>query len=349
MSAAAKERRTAVLHGVRDMRIEMRPALVPGEGEALVRVVSVAICGTDHGYFNTCSVAGRKMKFPDVFSSRFGGVIGHECAGVVESVGSGVTSVKPGDRVCVEPGIPRLRPGDDRAGQQTYLGSLMSDYPGALAEHIVHPAAYLHVLPDGVSMDEGALVEPLAVALNGVRRADVKRGERVLVCGAGPIGLMAMLCCKSRGAEVAALDLEQARLDVAASLGATAVRGGGNLAGLGTDYDKVLECTGAAPVVQTALERVRRGGTVVLVGYPGSAAGINMALIPTREVVVTGIFRYADAFEEAFRMVCDGDIDVKQLITHHLPLSRVSDAFSKEKCPGAVKVIVHPTDPAARL
>eukprot|EP01062_Namystynia_karyoxenos_P044542 TRINITY_DN32858_c0_g1_i1.p1 TRINITY_DN32858_c0_g1~~TRINITY_DN32858_c0_g1_i1.p1 ORF type:complete len:380 (+),score=85.60 TRINITY_DN32858_c0_g1_i1:94-1140(+) len=342
--------RTAVLHGIRDIRIEPRPVPEPGQGEALLRVASVAICGTDHGYFNTCSVAGRKIQFPEVFKSKFGGIIGHEAAGVVEKVGPGVTAVRPGDRVCVEPGIPRLRPGDQRAAQQTYLGSLLSNYPGALTEYLTHPVEFLHVLPEHVSLDEGALVEPLAVALHGVRRAGVASGERVLVGGAGPIGLMAVLCAQARGAaEVVVTDMDLDRLAVAAKLGARAVRVPENLPGLGSDFDRVVECTGSPAGVQTALQAARRGGTVCLVGLLKSAEGVDLALILTRELVVTGIFRYADCYAEALRMISSGEVKLKPLVTHHLPLNEVAAAFDRKRVPGAVKVIVHPTPVASKL
>src|SRR5512141_2535439 len=180
---------TAVLHRAHDLRLEERPIPRPGPDEVLVAIRAVGVCGSDVHYWHEGRIGDFVVQAPLV--------LGHECAGVVVESGAEVTSLAPGDRVALEPGVPCRRCPACKSGRYNLCPDVifMATPPvdGAFAQYVVHPADFAYRLPDHASLEEGALLEPLSVGIHAARRAGVGLGDTVLVGGAGPIGLTALL------------------------------------------------------------------------------------------------------------------------------------------------------------
>ena len=185
---------SAVLVAVGDLRIEDRPTPRPGPGDVVIGVRSVGICGSDIHYWEHGRIGDFVVESPLV--------LGHEAAGVVEDVAADVTDLKPGDRVAIEPGVPCRRCARCKSGRYNLCGDVrfMATPPidGALARYVVHPADFCYRLPDHVSLDGGAMLEPLSVGVHACRRGGVRPGSRVLVMGAGPVGLACLLAARGR-------------------------------------------------------------------------------------------------------------------------------------------------------
>jgi len=221
---------------------------------------------------------------------------------------------------------------------------------GSLANFITHPADFCYKLPDHVSFDEGALCEPLSVGIHACNRAHVVLGSRVLIMGAGPIGLMCLLAAKASGATTVVLvDIKEDRLKVARDLGATGTilatqdvsaelvsKGWGPI-------DIAIECSGAEVAIKTAIKATKSGGVVVLVGLGPPEIKLNIVDAAVREVDIRGIFRYANSYPKALALISSGKVDVKPLITHRFELKDVIKAFetARDMTGGAIKVCIH--------
>jgi L-idonate 5-dehydrogenase len=317
--------KAAVLHGARDIRIEpyQQPELHPGM--VLLRSRRVGICGTDlhyyeHGY-NATFVPDRPF------------ILGHELTGEVVAVASDLQGVKPGQRVAVNPArscgfCDYCKGGQINLCRKTImLGSASTTPPtdGALAEFLTVRADQCHLLPEDMDDGAGAMMEPLSVALHAVKRAGTVSGKRVLVTGAGTIGLLVAMTARAFGAvPVAVSDLVSERrakameLGVDVALDPTArdlhdqVR---ELTDLG--FDVVFEASGAPPALRAAFDLVRPGGTIVQIGTVGTAdIPIPVNQLMVREINFRGSMRYGDTFDEAIRLVAAGRIKVQPFINH---------------------------------
>ncbi|MFR9801157.1 alcohol dehydrogenase catalytic domain-containing protein [Pseudonocardia sp. RS010] len=237
----ASSMRAAVLRRIGEIALEERPVPEPGPGEVLVRVASVGVCGSDVHYYEH----GRIGDF--VVSSPL--VLGHEPSGEVVALGHGVSRVRPGTRVSIEPGRPDLTCAQCLAGRY-HLCPRMEFFAtppvdGALAEYVVVHEAFAHPVPDRLDDDRAALLEPLSVGVWAARRGGIGPGSRVLVNGAGPIGLLAMQVAAAAGAgEVVVADVNAHRLEVAAGLGATSTVDVSRSALAGLEPEVLLECSG---------------------------------------------------------------------------------------------------------
>jgi L-iditol 2-dehydrogenase len=285
-------------------------------------------------------------------------VLGHETSGVVAQVGSGVKHLKQGDRVAIEPGVPCRMCQYCKHGQYNLCPDMgfcaTPPYDGTLTRYFAHPADFCYKLPDHVSFEEGAMLEPLSVAVQACRRANITFGENVLICGAGPIGLVNLLTAKAQGAaKVCITDIDEHRLSVAKSLGADFtyritkkdVRGMAediaNLFG-GHQPDKTIECSGAESSIQLAIYATRSAGTIVLVGLGPSEVRLPIVNAAVREVDIRGVFRYANCYPAALAMVASGRINLKPLVTHRFKLEETLKAFETAKtgADNAIKVII---------
>lgn len=287
----------------------------------------------------------------------------------VMAVHPSVTTLQPGDRVAVEPNIPCQRCRPCLTGRYNGCDAMRfpstPPVPGLLRRYVTHPAAWCHRLPAAMTFDDGALLEPLSVALAAVDRAGIRLGDAVLICGAGPIGLVSLLCARAAGAEpVAITDIDPARLAFARALvagkpgtlrtvlvptGAASRSAPDNAAAVvrdgfgGAEPDACLECTGVESSIGTAIHAVRFGGTVFVVGVGREELAFPFMRLSTREVDLKFQYRYCNTWPRAIRLVGSGLLaDVRRIVTHRFALARAADAFDTSANPatGAVKVLV---------
>ena len=258
-------------------------------------------------------------------------VLGHECAGRVAAVGRDVTKHAIGDRVCLEPGVPCGRCRECRAGRYNLCVDVAffatPPVDGAFADFVTIHEDFAFALPAGMSDDVGALMEPLSVGIWACRKAHVTAGDRVLVTGAGPIGLLAMQVAKAFGAtDVAVSDVNEHRLAAAERMGATRVlRAGLDAPG---EVDALIECSGHPGALVAGIEALRPAGTAVVVGMgPKPTAEIPLSLIQNRELWLTGTFRYANTYPTAIELAATGRVDVAALITGHYDLDDTEAAL----------------------
>lgn len=332
------------------IEIEELEKPVPGPGEVLVRVCSVGVCGSDVHYYRHGRIGSYVVQKPLV--------LGHECSGEVVEAGPGVKGLSVGTRVTIEPGIPCRKCWHCKTGRYNLCPdvSFMATPPvnGAFAEYVTVPEDFAFRLPENVSFDEGALIEPLAVGLYSMERARVRPGEGVVVLGAGPIGLVTLQGAKAHGAHpVIVTDKSSYRLSIARKLGADMVVSALEddhvrriLECLGGEADVVVEAAGAVATIQQTWTLVRRGGRVVFIGLPSQdVVGFNFAELSRKELDILGVFRYANAYPRAIQLVERGIIHLKPLMTHHFSLLEARDALEladlqKDE---AIKVMVHPS------
>ena len=313
----------------------------PGRHEVLVRIASVGVCGSDVHYYEHGRVGSFVVTDPLV--------LGHEAAGVVEAVGESVTRLAPGDRVSLEPGVPDLTCGQCRAGRYNLCEDMRfhatPPYDGSFAEYVVHPELFSHRVPDSLSDDAAALLEPLSVAIWACRKGGVSAGSRVLVTGVGPVGLLVVQVARALGAaEVSVSDVNAQRMALAVSLGATGMADpaeGGARARSGVDV--LIDCSGNPAAVRAGIDRVAPAGHVVLVGMGDDEYPMPMSTVQERELVVTGTFRYAHTWPTAIALAASGAVALDRLVTSHHGIEQVSDALSAaRRDPATIKPVVHP-------
>lgn len=333
--------RVSVLRTAGVVEVEQRPVPQPGPGEVLVRVGSVGVCGSDVHYFEHGRIGTHVVQSPLV--------LGHEAGGVVTSVGEGVESLQEGQRVSIEPGVPCRSCEQCLAGRYNLCPGVQffatPPYDGAFAEFVVMPAAFVYAVPDTISDDASGLLEPLSVGVGACRRARVDPESRVLITGAGPIGLIAGQVARAYGApEVMVTDVNPHRLDLARELGMTAVDVSTTPVGeTGFEADVLLECSGNGRATWDAVSTVARAGRVVLVGMGGDEVVLPLSYLQDRELMVTGAFRYANTWPTAIAMVASGRVDLDAMVTGHYGLDQVEEALTAAKRdPSSVKVMVCP-------
>jgi L-iditol 2-dehydrogenase len=339
--------RAAVLNRPGEVAVVERPAPVPGPGEVLVRVRAVGVCGSDTHYFDH----GRIGRF--VVESPL--VLGHEASGVVEGVGSDVDPARVGERVSIEPGVPCRQCVQCLGGRYNLCPDMVfhatPPVDGSLAELVVIHQAFAHPVPDSVSDEEAALLEPLSVGIWACRKGEVGPGSRVLVTGAGPIGLVCIQVARACGAsEVVVTDLNAERLGVATELGATGTIASGSVA-LDDWYagrpapEVLLECSGHAGATVDAIRVLAPAGRAVLVGMGGDELALPLSVVQERELVVTGTFRYANTWPTAIGLVGSGLVDLARLVTGRFPLTESAAALTAARdTPGAIKAVINPQE-----
>lgn len=346
-AAANSENLSVVVHGPGDIRLENYPIPEPGPNEALLKMHSVGICGSDVHYWQHGRIGDFVVKKPMV--------LGHEAAGTVLKVGEMVKHLKPGDRVAIEPGTPREIDDYCKKGRYNLSPSIFfcatPPDDGNLCRFYKHNADFCYKLPDNVTFEEGALIEPLSVGIHSCRRGGVSLGHKVLVCGAGPVGLVTMLVAKAMGASlVVVTDLSSSRLSKAKEIGADFVLQiakenpqeiAKKVEGLlGSKADVTIECTGSQPSVQTGIYATTSGGTLVLVGLGSEMITVPLVEASTREVDIKGVFRYCNTWPMAISMLASKSLNVKPLVTHRFPLEKALEAFETTKKGLGLKVMI---------
>ena len=325
--------RAVYMTGLNKMEIREIKVPVPEEKQVLIKLEYVGICGSDVHYLEH----GRIGNF--IVKGDF--ILGHECAGEVVRIGGAVKNLKVGDKVALEPGITCGQCEFCKAGKYNLCPDVeflaTPPYHGCLMNYIAFPENMAFKLPDNVTTKEGALVEPLAVGLHAAAQGGVKLGDRVVILGAGCIGLVTLLACKASGAtEVIIADVIEKRLECAQKLGASYTINARNenvldkIAGLtgGTGADVVIETAGNELTIKQTAYAVKRGGTIVLVGLaPKDIVEFDFMQIMTKEAGIKSVFRYRNLYPAAIRAISDGKIDVGGIVTHEFDFADSKKAF----------------------
>ena len=340
------------LHTPGDLRVHEEPVpQVSQPDDVLIRIAAIGVCGSDCHFYQRGRIGRFVVDGPII--------LGHECSGTVVEVGAEVRHLEPGDEVAIEPGIPCRRCRRCREGRynlcerDVIFMATPPSWHGAFREYLVWPADFVFKLPSGVSLEDGAMVEPLAVGVHACRRSRVAPGQSAAIIGAGPIGLLAGQAATAYGAHpVIVTDVVPQRLKLARKLGFEPVDSAKvdaeqaireHTEGLGADV--VIETAGTIPTVRQAMAAVKTGGVVVLVGMlPEDEAKLPVMDLIGREYDVRGVFRYANCYPPAIALIAAGRIQLALLRTHQFPLDRTEEAIRTaiERKAEAVKVMVKP-------
>ena len=339
-----------VLKAYGQLALDEMPAPSFGPDEVLIAVKACGICGSDvHGMDGS---TGRRL--PPV-------VMGHEASGVIAKAGAAAADWKPGDRVTFDSTIYCGQCEFCRAGRinlcsnRRVLGVSCDEYRhhGAFAEFVAVPQRILYRLPDALSFEHAALVEPLSVALHAVRRTPVSRGDAAVVIGCGIIGLMLVQALRVAGCEqIIAVDVAPDRLAVAAQIGATATIHSGNADALAEilwltnkrGADAAFEAVGVTATADLALRCVRKGGAVALVGNVAPKIEFPLQVAVTRELTVFGSCASSGEYPDCLKLLAEGAVRAEPLISAVAPLAEGAAWFDRlyRKEPGLLKVILTP-------
>jgi L-iditol 2-dehydrogenase len=356
--------RTAVLIEPGRIEMEQRPVPTPRAGDVLIRVSSVGVCGSDTHYYRHGRVGGFVVEKPLV--------LGHEAAGTIVGVGDSVDPSRIGQRVSIEPQRPDPDSDETRRGHYNLCPHMQffatPPVDGALCEYVTIGAEFAHPVPDSMSDDAAALCEPLSVGIAAIRKAKLDSperalgalptqaggpptrrvggrreggGSRVLIAGAGPIGIVLTQLARAYGAtEIVVSDPDPTRRDRASTFGATTTVD--PTAGSNDDLavDAFIDASGAAAAVAAGIRAVRPAGRVVLVGSGAESMELPTQLIQNRELVLTGVFRYANTWPTAIALVESGRVDLDAMVTARFPLEKAAEALDSDRIPGSVKSVV---------
>jgi L-iditol 2-dehydrogenase len=342
--------KAAVLTKPGHIEIQEMDIPTPGPDEALVRIRACGLCGSDVHYYEHGKIGPYVVTKPII--------LGHEAAGEVVAVGSDVRNVAPGQRVTIEPGVTCGRCEYCKSGRYNLCPDVRflatPPYDGAFCEYIAIRADFLYPVPDSMSYEKAALIEPLSVGLHAVNRGGLKTGETVVIMGMGPIGMMTLLAARAAGAgRIIGVDLEPFRLERALKIGADAVVNLREEDGLeairrltgGRKADLAIETAGNGRAAQSALQAVRRGGRVVLVGLPQEeATPVSIPYIVDNEIDIRGVFRYHNTYPTGVAVMAAEGLDLDPIITDRMTLDETPKAFGKaiHEKNRTLKIVIEP-------
>ena len=342
--------RTAVLTGIREMEMREVPTPRIEHGtDVLLRVKSIGVCGSDVHYYATGRIGSQVVDFPHI--------VGHECSAVVEEVGEDVTTVNRGDRVAVEPAVYCHECDQCRTGRANTCRNLKflacpGQLQGCLSEYIVLPEENCFPIPDAMSLDEAALAEPLSIGMYAVRQSIPLEGARIGIVGAGPIGLSVMLPALSGGVEACYVtDRLDYRCELASAHGATWA-GNPDAVDVVREIrareplllDAVFECCGQQEAFDQALELLKPGGKLMLIGIPEFDRYAFLADVARRkELCIQNVRRQNGCVQPALDMTASGQMDTSFMVTHHFGIEETREAFEivDQYADGVVKAMVH--------
>ncbi|MFN8619851.1 MAG: NAD(P)-dependent alcohol dehydrogenase [Chloroflexota bacterium] len=323
--------KAAVLHGVGDLRLDTVPVPAYGPDQVLVRVRACGLCTSDVHYLQHGRIGEYVVREPMI--------LGHEVAGDVVAVGADVTSVRVGDRVAVEPGVPCGRCPSCKSSQYNLCPDVVfyatPPIDGALSEYCVTRGDFAHRLPDGATYAQGALCEPISVGIHSAHLTGMRAGDTVVILGAGPIGLTGTVAALGMGAgRVIISDVLPNRLEMAGSLGALPVdvtredlsevvvretRGAG--------ADVLWDSAGFRPALEAAPKLMKRGGHIALIAPIDTAISFSLTDLQSREIAIHGVMRYANTYPAAIALATSGRFPIESIVTRRYPLEDVVAAF----------------------
>jgi len=323
-----------VLTGIRQMKMMDWPdPILTNDKDVKIKLESVGVCGSDIHYYTTGRIGSQVVQFPYP--------VGHESGGTVVEVGKSVTSVKPGDRIAIEPAIScgncdqclQGRPNTCR--NMKFLGC-PGQIDGCLTEYIVMPEENCYRIPDHMSFAEAAISEPLSIGVYAVKRSIPMKKAKIGIFGFGPIGMSVMLPAKAYGAETFYItDKINERLNLASKLGATwtgnpdTINVADEINSREKDQlDVVFECCGQQDAVDTALETLKPGGRVMLIGIPEEdKICFNMDHMRRKEITIVNVRRQIHCVDEALNLMATGKVDVSKMATHFYDFKNSKAAF----------------------
>jgi L-iditol 2-dehydrogenase len=331
----------SVLHGVGDVRLDDVHVPTPDPDQVLVQIEAVGVCGSDVHYFHQGRIGGFVVEQPMI--------LGHESAGTIVAVGSAVSPDRVGERVSIEPQRACRHCDQCKHGRYNLCTSMefyaTPPIDGAFAEFAVIQADYAHPIPDEMSIEAAALCEPLSVGIWANQKAGTAPSSSVLIAGAGPIGIIAAQVARAFGAtRIVVSDPVAERRTVALRFGATEVVDpvATDIAAAGLDVDAFIDASGAEPAVRAGIHAVAPAGRVVLVGMGADELRLPVSRIQNRELQLTGVFRYANTWPTAIRLIESGLVDVDALVTSRHGLDDVVAALEAATRPETLKALVVP-------
>ena len=341
--------KAAVLRGIKDLSIEDIEKPVIKKGEALVRIRAVGVCGSDVHYYLHGRIGDQVMKG--------GHILGHEVAGEVAEVSDGVTNVKPGDRVAVEPGIPCGECEHCRSGRYNICpGIIFFGTPpnmGAYKEFAAWPAERLFPIPDSMSYAEGTLIETLAVGMYAASMPKSVRGCDAAVLGCGPVGLVTIKSLLALGVKrIFATDLIDNRLETARKQGNVLTVNASKKDPVGVimketggrGVDLVFEAAGALDTYKQTVEAARIGGEAMWIGIPPEDyVSVEAHRLRRKELVIRAVRRFRDMYPKCIDAVKNGSIVLKDLVTHEFTLDEIEKPFKlvETYSDGIIKAIIN--------
>ena len=331
--------RASVLQRAGELAIEQVAMLPLEPGDVRVAIAAVGLCGSDVHFFEHGRVGDLEVTRPLI--------LGHEASGTIVEVANGVPRELVGTRVAIEPQRPCRACRQCKSGRYNLCPHMRfpSAPPedGAFAEYLAIPADFAHPIPESMTFEEAAVVEPLSVGIAAVRKAEVVPGSKVLVAGAGPIGILAAAAARAFGAaEVVVVDPLASRRAVAEAHGATVTISPDGVAALDGKMDAFIDASGVRPAVAAGLRALRGAGRAVLVGMGSSSIEVDLFLLQSRELVVEGLFRYVDTWPTAIHLVASGQVRVDDLVTATGRLEDIPDFIVRNRDEDVMKLVIDP-------
>jgi L-iditol 2-dehydrogenase len=340
-TAIPERMRASVLTGLKTLNIEQVPTPPMASDEVLVEVAAVGVCGSDTHYYRHGRIGDFVVTGPLI--------LGHELSGRIVAVGEEVPEGRIGERVAIEPQKNCRKCRECRAGRYNLCRNMefyaTPPIDGAFAQYCVIRTEFAHTVPDSMSDESAALLEPLSVAVTTMRKAGIVPASSILIAGAGPIGIICAQAARAFGAsEIIVTDLVPERRERALRYGATHVIDPRetDVANAGLDVNAFVDASGSPQAVMSGIKAVRPAGRAVLVGLGSSEMTLPIEHIQNLEITVTGIFRYTDTWPAAIHMVSSGAVDLDSLVTGRFGLERAAEALESDVDPNSLKSVVYP-------
>ena len=326
--------KSMVLTGLRQMEMrEVADPVIKHDSDVLIRMCTVGVCGSDVHYYLTGKIGSQVVQYPFA--------VGHECAGVIERVGPGVTRVKPGDRIAIDPAISCWDCDQCKAGRHHTCRKLRflgcpGQMAGCLSEYIVMDQNNCYVIKDSMTMEQGAISEPLAIGVYAVKQSLVTKDMTVGILGAGPIGLSVLLAAQVLEAKkIYVTDKIDERVKVAQQVGPF---WSGNpekqdiveniTAHEPSQLDVVFECCGQQEALDQAINLLKPGGKLMLIGIPEiERISFPIDQLRRKEICVQNVRRQLECVQPALDMIDNGCVDVDFMVTHHFSFDQTKEAF----------------------
>lgn len=322
------------LTGIRQMELmDTRQPEISGENEVLVEMKVVGVCGSDVHYYTTGRIGSQIVQYPFT--------VGHEGAGIVKKTGKNVTRVRTGDRIAIEPAMPCFECDQCRKGRENTCRNLRflgcpGQAEGCLCEYILIPETSCIPIPDHMTFDEAAISEPLSIGLYGVKRSMPVSGMNIAVLGFGPVGMSVMLAARAMGAnKIFVTDKLDYRNEIAGSSGAYLT---GNpdkedvvrkiVDQIPEEIDVVFECCGQQEAMENAVDMVKPGGKIMIIGIPEfDNWSLRADKMRRKEITTINVRRQNHCVEEAIQMIASNTVDVSNMVTHRFRLEHAQRAF----------------------